>query len=138
MASVIFFSMEGEIYFAIIPGVFVLLCIIFGILLLCGKCSVLIPGYNFSAKGKKAKTQERIYCRRVGRFVLILTVFFAIVFVGMIIKLPWLAGVGGGLGAIYALFDVVAIKNNARVMEAKMLAKSLSEKDDDIPSLPLE
>ena len=118
---------HGDIYYTIIPIVFFVLCLVFGIVLLCGKGGILIPGYNQKAKGEEAIKHEKFYCKKVGIFVMILTIFFAIIFVGVIFQIYVLAAIGGGLGAIYAIFGVVALKNNVKAQKAKLIAKELTE-----------
>lgn len=119
-----------EKYFALIPAVFVALVVTFGVLLLFGKAAVLIPGYNITAKGEKAKFFERIFCRFVGVFVLVSTVFFCPLFVGIILRIQWLTGVSAGLGVCYFLFGYIYLYNNPKVKEAADLARILTCRPD--------
>ena len=116
-----------ERYFATIPAAFVVFFTITGILLLCGKWSKIIPGYNVSATNADAIFFEKIFCRYVGVYVLVLNVFFALIFVGLIIKSSLLAGISGGFGAATALCGYVGLLNNTRVKRAVYLAKNLEK-----------
>lgn len=114
-------------YFAIIPAVFVIFFAVAGIMLLCGKWSKLIPGYNAAATNPDAVFFERIFCRYVGVYVLVLTFFFALVFAGLMIRSSLFAGISGGFGAATALFGYIGILNNTRVKRAVYLAKNLEK-----------
>lgn len=116
-----------ERYFAAIPAAFVVFFTVTGILLLNGKWSRIIPGYNVAATNPDAIFFEKIFCRYVGVYVLILNFFFALVFVGLMIESSLFAGISGGLGAVTALFGYVGLLNSTRVKRAVYLAKNLEK-----------
>lgn len=127
-----------EIYFAIIPGVFVLFLTIYGICLLFGKGSILIPGYNMRAKGTDAKFFEKIYCRHVGKIVLVLAVIFSLLFTGIIVPIRWLTYLSGSVGICVFLCMVIALKCNKRASVSLLLAKELSRNPNGLTQEKIE
>lgn len=117
-------------YFAIIPALFVAVFAVLGIMLLCGKASKTIAGYNAKATDENAKFFEKIVCRSVGVYLLILDFFFVFVFVGLMMKNGIIAGIAGGLGAVFALCGAIYMANDTRLKRALFLAKELEKNPD--------
>ena len=114
-------------YFAFIPAVVVSFIIVFGVCLLFGKMTKLVPGYNRKATDRNAAIFERIYCRYIGIFVLPFSLFAAGVFCGLMFHITALAAVSGAIGICYALAGFVYIANNTKVKRALYLAKELEK-----------
>lgn len=117
----------NEKYFAIIPAVFVIFFLTAGIMFLKGKWSKIIPGYGISAKNQDAIFFERIFCRFVGIYVLIIDIFFALIFAGLVFDTAILSAISGGIGAAVAIFGYIGILNNTRAKRALFLAKNLEK-----------
>ena len=128
----------NDIYFAIIPGAFVLLLIIYGICLVFGKGSILIPGYNMKAKGTDAEFFEKIYCRYIGKIVLVLAVIFSLLFTGIIVPIRWLTYASGSVGICVFLGMVIALKASKRASVSLLLAKELSKNPNGLPPEKIE
>ena len=63
---------------AFICGILIVLMAALSIILLIGKGSFLIAGYNISSPEVKARYHEKRLCRVVGGGLLVITVFFAV------------------------------------------------------------
>ncbi len=124
--------------FAIIPALFVAIFAVVGILLLFGRASKVISGYNAKATDKNAKFFEKIVCRSVGVYLLIIDFFFIFVFVGLIIGQGILACVSGGVGALFALCGAIYLNNNTRLKRAMFLAKELEKNPSGLTDEELE
>ena len=116
-----------EYLYSIIPGTFILLVLIWGILLLCGKASVLIPSYNLHVKNPDAKFFERIFCRYVGLFLIILILPFSGLFVGLILEIKWLSFVAGGISSFYLIGGIFYLNISRIPRQSKLLAQALEE-----------
>ena len=125
-------------YFAIIPSAFVAFLLVFGISLLFGKMTKLLPGYNAKATDENAAFFERIYSRKVGFFVLTLSVLVAGVFCGLIFGIVPLTAACGALGAVYAMGWFIYIKNDTRSRRALYLAKELEKQPDGLSAEEIE
>lgn len=130
--------MEKTIYYGIIPLAFVALMIVFGVCLLFGKLSVLVPGYNESAKDPNAKFFEKAFCKRVGIFVLILSVLASGVFAGLVFHIVPLVAVSGVLTAVYMIAWFVLVAHGTKMQRLLYLARELEKKPDGLSQEEIE
>lgn len=130
--------METKYYYAIIPGVFVLLMIVFGICLLCGKLSALVPGYNEKAKDPNAKFFEKEFCKRVGIFVLLLAVCASAVFCGLIFHIVPLTAVMGVVTAVFIVVWFIVVAHGTKMKRLVYLARELEKNPNGLPQSEID
>ena len=114
-------------YFAIIPAAVICFILVFGICLLMGKMTKLLPGYNAKAKDPNAAAFEKIYCRYIGVFVLPFAPVAAGVFFGLMFHLVVLSTLSGAIGICYAVAGFIYLANNTKAKRALYLAKELEK-----------
>ena len=130
--------MDNNLYYGIIPLTFVALMIAWGICLLFGKLSILVPGYNEKAKNDNAKFFEKAFCKRVGIFLLILSVLASGVFSGLIFHIIPLVAVMGVLVAVYIATWFILVANGTKMKRLLYLTRELEKTPDGLPQEEIE
>lgn len=100
----------GDLVGLIASGAVCLLVLIIGILLLHGKCSFLIAGFNVMTKREKERFDEKALSRFVGWVMIAIFLCSALLLVGGVLNRIWL--VGGGVACILALCFGAAVYAN--------------------------
>ena len=74
----------------IVFGVIILLLLCLSALLLSGRGSFLIAGYNTMDKEKKAKFDEKALCRFVGMLLIVISICIVLMPIGIYFEMEWL------------------------------------------------
>lgn len=91
----------------VISCVLGLMIIGIAILLLMGKGSFLIAGYNTMSKDEKEKYDTKALCRFIGKILLPIGIFTPCIAIAAINKINWISIAYAGLVVILVVFAVV-------------------------------
>lgn len=110
----------------IIAGLFALFLLILGILLMFGKGGKFVSGYNFEAKGEKAKKYERQLLSATGILIMLLAPGVALIGISVLYSAT-LLWVGFGYSIFVVIVGLLIINKSPRLQRAEFLARKYSE-----------
>ncbi|MCL1826680.1 MAG: DUF3784 domain-containing protein [Candidatus Cloacimonetes bacterium] len=89
--------------------------IIIGIVMLTGRGSFLIAGYNSMLKEEKEKYDKKALTQFTGKLQIVLGLCFTIVFFGKYFAVSWLVTLGIALALVFAGFAMIYANTSKRI-----------------------
>ncbi len=111
----------------IVSGLILLTMVGMATMLLLGKGGKYLSGYNFQAKGEKAKKQEKILLRATGILIYVLVPGIAAIGLSVVAGGTWLMWAGFFYSFVVLVVGLILLNTSKKLKKAELLARKYSE-----------
>ena len=116
-----------DVFMWIIFAIIIIPMVIMSLVLLSGRGAFLIAGYNTKSKAERAKYDEAALCRFMGKLLLAVCFFMALLFMGMFWQVTWLTTLGVVLMILVPCAAVIYANTGRRFLKENIDDENIDE-----------